>query len=223
MTPTAQWLNTTFESFDFEILRIFHEIALSAGSVLTPIANILDLLGEVSWFTLLIGVALLLFNKARKGGAAMLISALIGTLFTNILIKNFVARPRPYVSGYEAWWNTVGSPTQSEFSFPSGHATAVIATMTALCLFLLIDAKKHRWLIAPAAVYAAAMCASRNYLMVHYPTDVICGIIVGSVSAVLGYLLARLLFKIIDDHADNGFCLFILDSDIRSFFRQDKT
>ncbi len=219
MTPIAQWLNTTFEAFDYAILEFFHELALAAGPILTPIANIFDLLGEVSWFTVVIGIALLLFSNTRKGGMSMIFSVLIGTLFTNILIKNFVARPRPYVSGYEAWWETVGSPTQSEFSFPSGHATAVVATMLALCLFLCLDVKKHRLLLVPVLLYTAVMCASRNYLMVHYPTDVLGGIIIGGISAIIGYYSATAVFKAFEDHADRGFCSFMLDSDIRSFFR----
>ena len=215
MTPVAQWLNTTFAEFDYLILEFFHSLAASAGNILTPIAKTLEFLGELSWFTVVIAIALLLFAKTRKGGVAMIFSVLIGTLFTNLCIKNLVARPRPFTMGYEEWWQAAGASTPSEFSFPSGHATAVTATILALCLFLLLDAKKHRWIIAPAALYALIMGASRIYLVVHYPTDVIGGIITGSVAATLGYFLASKLFSAFEKYKCDKACAFMLYADIR--------
>ena len=215
MTPVAQWLNTTFESFDHTILEFFHDLAVSAGDVLTPIAETLGFLGELSWFTVVIAIVLLLFAKTRKGGVAMIFSVLIGSVFTNLCIKNLVARPRPYTMGYDEWWQAAGASTPSEFSFPSGHATAVTATILALCLFLLIDAKKHRWIVAPAALYALVMGASRIYLVVHYPTDVIGGIITGSAAAILGYLLASKLFSLFEKYKCDQACAFILEADVR--------
>ena len=215
MTPFAEWLNVTFESFDYAILKFFHELALSAGEILTPVAELFGFLGELSWFTVVIALALLLFAKTRKGGVAMIFSVLFGMLFTNICIKNFVARPRPFVMGYEQWWQAAGASTPSEFSFPSGHATAVTATIVALCLFICLDLKKNRWLIAPAALYALVMGASRIYLVVHYPSDVVGGIIVGSVTALLGYFLATKLFSTFEKYKCDKFCSFMLYADVR--------
>lgn len=215
MTPFAEWLNVTFESFDYAILKLFHQLADSSGAIFTPIAHAFGFMGELSWVTVVIAIVLLLFAKTRKGGMAMIFSVLLGMVFTNVCIKNFVARPRPYVSGYEDWWQTVGASTPSEFSFPSGHATAVTATIVALCLFLCLDLKKHRWLIAPAALYAIIMCASRIYLVVHYPTDVIGGIITGSVAAMLGYMLSSKLFNVFEKFQCDEACAFMLKADIR--------
>lgn len=215
MTPFAQWLNTTFESFDYEILHFFHTLAESAGDFLTPLCHAFGFLGELSWFTVVIAIILLLFSKTRKGGVAMIFSVLIGMVFTNFCIKNLVARPRPYVSGFEQWWQAAGASTPSEFSFPSGHATAVIATLLALCLFICFDLKKHRWLVAPATLYATVMCLSRIYLVVHYPTDVIGGIICGSAAALLGYFLASKLFSAFEKYRCDAPCVFMLDADIR--------
>jgi len=215
MTPFAEWLNVTFEAFDYTILEFFHSLAQAAGDFLTPLCHTFGFLGELSWFTVLIALVLLLFAKTRKGGVAMIFSVLIGMVFTNFCIKNLVARPRPYVSGFEEWWQFVGASTPSEFSFPSGHATAVTATILALCLFLCLDAKKHRWLVVPAALYATVMCASRIYLVVHYPTDVIGGIICGSAAALLGYFLASKLFSAFEKYRCDAPCAFMLDADIR--------
>ena len=215
MTPFAEWLNVTFASFDHAILNFFHELALSASPLLTPIANVFGFLGELSCFTVIIAIVLLLFAKTRKGGVAMIFSVLIGMVFTNICIKNVVARPRPFVSGYEEWWQAVGASTPSEFSFPSGHATAATATILAICLFICLDLKKHRWIVAPAAVYVLLMGASRIYLVVHYPTDVIGGIITGSVAGLIGYFLASKLFSALEKFKCDSACAFILSADIR--------
>lgn len=215
MSGFAQWLNTAFAEFDHTILKFFHDLAITAGGFLTPLAKTLGFLGELSWLTVVIAIVLLLFAKTRKGGVVMIFSVLLGTLFTNLCIKNLVARPRPYVSGYEQWWQAAGAVTPSEFSFPSGHATAVTATIFALCLFLCLDLKKHRWLIAPAALYALIMCISRIYLVVHYPSDVLGGIIVGSLAAYLGYLFTSKLFSAFEKYKCDDACAFILKADIR--------
>ena len=76
MTPFAEWLNVTFESFDYAILKFFHSLALSAGEILTPVAELFGFLGELSWFTVVIALVLLLFAKTRKGGVAMIFSVL---------------------------------------------------------------------------------------------------------------------------------------------------
>ena len=219
MTPYAEWLNVTFESFDYSILELFHNLALAAGDALTPIALAFGFLGELSWLTVVIALGLVLFSKTRKGGIAMIFSVLIGMVFTNICIKNIVARPRPHVSGFEEWWQAAGASTPGEFSFPSGHATATIATLLALCLFLCLDLKRCRWLIAPISLYAAIMCMSRIYLVVHYPSDVVGGIITGTVAAILGYWLSSVLFRAFERHSDRDACAFMLDSDIRNLFK----
>jgi len=218
MSAFAQWLNVTFEAFDYTVFQFFHGLAAFGGSLLTPIAEVFGFIGELSWFTVLIAIVLLFFAKTRKGGVSMIFSVLWGTLFTNLFLKNLVARPRPYVSGYEEWWKAVGASTPSEFSFPSGHATAVTATILALCLFLCLDLKKHRWLIAPASLYALIMCASRIYLVVHYTTDVLGGMIVGSCAALLGYFCASRLWRYCENNIDRDICAFMLEADIRHLF-----
>ena len=214
----ADWINSTFASFDFSILEFFHTLAEGAGAVLTPIAEFLALIGDNGYFSFLVAFLLLCFPKTRKCGACVLIAIAIGALFTNVAIKNIVERPRPYASEIEAfrsWWQSVGAPAESEFSFPSGHTTAAMASMTALCIAMW---KSKKWLVAPAAAYVLLMGASRNYLMVHYPTDVIAGIITGGVAAVLACLAVGALWKLIEKHSDKKLFAFVLNFDIRHPF-----
>jgi len=130
-----------------------------------------------------------------------------------------VARPRPFQSGvaeFAAWWTDIGSPSVSEFSFPSGHTTSAVAGMTVLCLF---SNKKLR-VILPAVSYALLTGISRNYLMVHYPTDVIAGFLVGTVAALTGFGMTTLLYFLLEKKKETKPVRFALEFDIRNCFRK---
>ena len=216
----AQWLNTVFASFDYAILNFFHTLCESAGAIFTPLAEIFAIIGDNGYFSFLIALILLCFPKTRKCGACIILAVGFGALFTNIAIKNIVARPRPYASEIQAfadWWKAAGAHLESEFSFPSGHTTAAMASMTALCLSI---GKSRKWLIAPAALYVLVMGASRNYLVVHYPTDVIAGIIVGAAGAIIAFFVANAIWKLIEKHSDSKFWSFVLNFDVRSIFKK---
>ena len=103
-------------------------------------------------------------------------------------LKALVRRPRPYVAlpGVQLRTRKMGrQPSQSDFySFPSGHAAtaAVIATSWSL--------SHPRWyVIAPGAVWAASVAASRLWLGVHYPSDVLSGALLGAGVGTLVYVL----------------------------------
>ena len=42
----AEWLNSTFQSFDYSIFEFFHSLAVGAGGILTPIADFLAIIGD---------------------------------------------------------------------------------------------------------------------------------------------------------------------------------
>ena len=219
----AEWINTTFYGFDYPILEWFHSLAISAGDFFTPLANVFALIGDNGYFGFLIAIILILFPKTRKCGFCIAFAIGFGALFTNIAIKNIVARPRPYASEVEAfkqWWTTVGAPIESEFSFPSGHTTAAMAAMTALCIAI---GKNRKWIIAPAALYVLLMGASRNYLCVHYPTDVVAGIIVGGAAAVVSYFVLSAIWKLLQKNSEKKAISSFLNFDICKIFNKKET
>lgn len=215
----TNWLNSSFALFDYAILNLFHLLADSAGTFLTPLAKVFAFVGDNGYLSLLIAFIMLCFSKTRKCGVCIVFAIGFGALFTNLIIKDIVARPRPYASEIQAftdWWNRVGAPLESEFSFPSGHTTAAMASMTALCIAI---GKKRKWLIAPSALYVVLMGASRNYLMVHYPSDVIGGIIIGGIAATLACTIVFAIWKKLEKNAEKKFWHFVLFFDVISVIR----
>lgn len=214
----AEWLNTAFYSFDYAIFEFWHNAAKAAGGFLTPLMNFVSFFGAHGLCMIVLGVILLLFKKTRKHGVAALMAILFGFIMTNLLIKKLVARPRPYThEEYISWWEFVGGVKESEHSFPSGHTT--VATDTLIAIFLISKKKNISWLCIVGAVL---MGVSRTYLVVHYATDVIGGLIIGTVAAVLSTVLVNYLFGIMERHSDNALCKFVFNACIIDLFRKKK-
>ena len=148
--------------------------------MLTPLMKFVTFLGNGGWFWILCAVVLLAIPRTRKTGYAAVLSLIFGVIVTNLLLKNIVARPRPFAE-IEALIPLIAKPT--DFSFPSGHTTASFAV--ALVMLRMLPKK----IGIPAVVLAALVAFSRLYLGVHYPTDVLAGFVVtlvGSSLAVWG-------------------------------------
>ncbi len=135
-----------------------------------------------------IGATILLMipKKTRKVGLMSAV-ALIGSLIiNNNIIKNIVQRPRPFVSFTDI---QILIPTPSEYSFPSGHTSSSFA---AAAVFYRHLPKK---LGVPSVVLAGLIGFSRLYVGVHYPTDVIAGVIMGILLSYMAEVLVNLLWK----------------------------
>lgn len=108
----------------------------------------------------------------------MAAALLVDVILCNVILKNLIARVRPYDVN-TAVQVLVAKP--KDFSFPSGHTAASFASVTALYL----AGEKKLW--KPALALAILIAFSRMYLYVHYPTDILGGVIFGSLSAWIGY------------------------------------
>ena len=210
MTAAAQWLNSAFSGFDGAILRAMHAVAGGVGVVLTPLMKLITLLGEKGLLMFLLAFAFMLFARHRRSGICIFGAVCCGALITSIFLKDAIGRPRPFetLDLYRDWWNAVGSPAEDGFSFPSGHVTALTAGMTALWL------TKGKKFIIPAAVSVLLMCLSRNYLMAHYPSDVLFAGVVGVASAFAAYGITCLIYRFLERFEDNPLFAFVLDEDV---------
>ena len=152
---------------------------LRAG-FLTPVVKVINHMGDKGIFWILLTLALLIVRKTRRVGVQCGVAMVIGLIVTNLIIKNWVARVRPYelIPGLEC---LVG--IQKDFSFPSGHTTNSFA-----CAWVLFWRAPRKWGV-PALVMAVLISLSRLYVGVHYPTDVIGGLVIGICSACLALWL----------------------------------
>ena len=186
MTAGAMWLNSTFSSFDESVTLAVHSLYDAFGTWLTPIMEFISLLGKGGIFLIILSLILIFVKPTRRFGTAMAIGLALGALLVNLWLKVVIARPRPYadVNGiYYPLWQMLGSHTESDFSFPSGHTNAAFATMVPL---FLLGKKNWSWL---ALVFGILMGISRIYLVVHYPSDVLGGIITGTIAGIIGTLI----------------------------------
>lgn len=150
------------------------------SDVLTPIMKFITHLGDKGLFWILIAIVMLFFKKTRPLGIMAGIALVFSVLINNVLIKPNVGRIRPYevVDGLKLLIEKQHDP-----SFPSGHSGASFA---AAVVFLVKGPKK---IGIPAIIVAALIAFSRLYVGVHYPTDVICGIITGTFCAIISFMI----------------------------------
>ena len=135
--------------------------------------------GSIGQLWLIVGVALLIFKQTRKTGAAVLISYIGVLLFGELLLKHLIVRPRPCQID-QAFAMLVERPTSS--SFPSTHSAFAFGAATAIFL-------NYRKVGVAAIVVAALVAFSRLYLFLHFPTDVLCGVVLG---VALGFAAVRI-------------------------------
>ena len=190
MTASALWINQTFAAFDTGITTAVHKLYDLAGGFFTPFFELVSLFGKAGIFLILLSLALLIYKPTRRFGTAMLLGVTIGAIFTNLCLKVFIARPRPYAdesSLFHQLWLLVGQNIESDKSFPSGHTTAAFATMTPA---FILGKPKVKW---AAVIFAVLMGIARIYLVVHYPSDVLAGMIVGIFAGCIAVLIAQKL------------------------------
>ena len=206
-TSIAQWLNSFFEAYDYAILDFLNTLAIGkVGGLLTPVMKFISLLGEHGLIFYLLAVGLALFPKTRKMGVCLFGAVCCGALITNIILKDMVARPRPFEANevFRSFWDAVGSPAEDGFSFPSGHATSAAAGMVALCW------ARGKKFVFPSILWVGLTMISRNYLLAHYPSDVLAGVLIGIFSATVAWLITLLIFKILENNKDKAFFRLLL-------------
>ena len=147
--------------------------------------SLITKLGDHGYFWIAMALVLLCFKRTRRIGVSMAIALIIGLCVTNLGVKPLVQRIRPYIVDPSI---SLIIPPESEFSFPSGHTSTSFE-----CAFV-IWAYNRKWGIA-AIVLAALIGFSRLYLMVHYPTDVIAGVIFGVIIAAVACVIGNFIVK----------------------------
>ena len=185
------FLNTLAESFDLPVLDWIQ--AHLQSELMDTIMPIITMFGDAGIFWIACALLLMVFPKTRRIGLGMGFALIMGLLICNVTLKPLVARIRPYDYQIQVLGKTwqdllLGGKllveTPHDFSFPSGHT---IASFEA-CTVLMLGNKK---LGIPATLLAIAIAFSRLYLYVHYPSDVITSVILGTIFGIIGYAIAK--------------------------------
>lgn len=164
-------------SIDMSILKFISEHMQNPFlDMLMPLVSDLGYGGAI-WviFTIL----LLISKKHRRTGVVLLLSILLGYIFCELVLKNIFQRPRPFMA---APYLQLIVDKPGSFSFPSGHTTIAFAFLGGI-----LKTVKDLKVILPVAVLAFAITFSRMYLLVHYPTDILGGAVLGLVCSYMAY------------------------------------
>ena len=152
-----------FEFAFLDWLQQFH------NPVLDALAVFLNYAGEHGEIWIAFTLLLLLFRRTRKAGCAMATALVLYLVAGDCILKPLFARPRPCDVNTAI---TILVKRPHGHSFPSGHTASAFAAAFALWL-------QNRKLGVPALVLAAFIAFTRLYLYVHFPTDVLGGLVLG--------------------------------------------
>ena len=184
-----------FNPFDGGILLWIQDSVRS--DALTPIVKVITHMGDKGIFWIALTLILLCFRRTRRTGVICTAAMVIGLLITNLAIKNVVARPRPYAEGMIDGLKLL-IEEQKDWSFPSGHTTNSFATAWVIFRRTTLGRRVGagaRFAGILALVLAILISLSRLYVGVHYPTDVIGGVIIGIFSAEVALRLWKVFFR----------------------------
>lgn len=127
-------------------------------------------LGDAGIFWILLTIVFLCFKQTRKAGIYSACALIASLIVNNLILKNLIGRIRPYevVEGLQC----IVAPAH-DASFPSGHTGASFASAVAVYKHI---PKKAAVLFI---VLASLIAFSRLYVGIHYPTDILGGLVTG--------------------------------------------
>lgn len=202
----GQKMNYFCFNWELELLQAIQGLHASWLSPIMVFVSWINSHGEM-WIAL--GIVLACIPKTRKCGCTMLVAMALGALTADVILKPLIQRARPfqYITQdgslqdlfqqaqityqgmvFEIDMVLKENSLPKDFSFPSGHSVCGFAASVSMFAYY----KKAGF----AAICLAAVIAfSRLYLFVHFPTDVIVGICIGTIYAILAYFIVKPIWK----------------------------
>ena len=139
------------------------------NSILDNLMTIITSLGNNGMIWIVISLILIVSKKYRRVGVLCILALTLSTVIGEGILKNLVQRPRPF---YEFTDINLLIEKPMSYSFPSGHTGSSFAVAGVIGMLI----KKYR---IPVFIFAGLIAFSRLYLFVHYPSDILGGIILG--------------------------------------------
>lgn len=165
---------------DFAILDFIHiHYNCDFLDFLMPLVSFL---GNGGFIWILMAVIFILRKNNRKLGKVLLVGLAVGFVVGNLILKPWIARPRPN------WLNEkiillIDNPL--DFSFPSGHTLSSFVS----AILISMNNKKAAYVVIP---FACIMAFSRLYLYVHYPSDVFASV---ALSFVISFVVHKAFYR----------------------------
>lgn len=166
-------------SIDYSILHYI--MSNLRGEILTIFMRGITILGDFGMIWIVISLLLLIRHRTRRCGIAMLFALLIGAILGEGILKHAIMRSRPFTL-YADLPALIAPPLSS--SFPSGHTLSGFAAATVLFC-------RNRKIGIGAYALAALIAFSRLYLSVHFPSDVVAGMLLGIGVGVFSHYLTN--------------------------------
>ena len=180
---------------DIAILKWF-PATFHGQAWLNYIMKYLTYLGEFGAAAIICAAALLVFKKTRWSGVVVAAALILDVLIVNVILKLSVNRARPWQTfpdlGFQQFHNSISVREPSDSSFPSGHTASLFAAAVALVMIYKVKG-------IPALAVAFLVALSRIYLCMHYPSDVLGGMLIGSACGVGGYFAGKLIKKLYEN------------------------
>ena len=156
----------------------------------------------VFWLPLYVVLAYLIFAHYKKEGwfilAGIGLAILLSDQITSGLMKPLFARLRPsHEPHLHGWVHIVNGYEGGLYGFASSHAADTMATAF---LIWLIFRKVYRWIVL-IFLWALLLTYTRIYLGVHYPGDILAGMLVGILGGWIGFRFYRWLKELRDKRA----------------------
>ena len=174
----------SFVKYDMALLDFIY--SQTKSDFLDKIIPVITKLGNNGYIWIAIALFMLCIAKYRYYGGVLAMSLVINVIICNVLLKPLVGRIRPCDINQAI---VLLIPRPIDFSFPSGHTTAAFTAAT-----ILFFMNKKLGIVVYA--FSTLLAFSRLYLYVHYPSDIVCGAILGVLFGLTGIYLANYLKKI---------------------------
>lgn len=157
-----------------------------SNPILDFIAILISSFGTLCILWAVLTVIFLIIKKTRRLGVAMLISFALSFIIGSCIIKPVVARIRPY--DVNTAIQLIVRP-EMDYSFPSGHTLFAFSSATVIFM-------RYRKVGIFFLIFAVLMGLSRLYLYVHFPTDVICGALLGIIIGIASHYFEKQIHRL---------------------------